>query len=74
MTQPENLNIWDRIFNRTRREIIERGQEQWHKTYGEGSCYQGQKVPNSQFTRDFVVYRIIDRVTGSEKIEKKYLN
>ena len=68
MAQPEKISFWDRMFNRTRREVIERGQDRWHKTLN------GQKVIGSEYTRDFVVYRVIDRVTGSETIEKKYLN
>lgn len=69
MTTPESLSLWDRLFNRARREIIEEGTETWgkqHAPYIEGST--------QYFSRDFVKYKIVDRLTGSEKIKKEYLN
>ena len=68
MATPEKLNLWDRIFNRKRREIINRGQETWVETYN------GQRLANSEFVRRWVEYKVIDRLTGSEKIERHYLN
>lgn len=74
MAQPEKLNLWDRVFNRTRREIVEEGKETWHARFPANHWYEGQIIPNSNYTRSFIKYKIIDRVTGSETIEKVYLN
>lgn len=68
MAQPEKLTLWDFFFNRYRREVLTRSSERWFKTApGTG------KIPNSEYTRDYVDYKIIDRHTGSETIERKYL-
>lgn len=68
---PESLNLWDRFFNRYRKEVIRQGKELWYSyQFGYFQSYQG-KIP---YHRDFVEYRIIDRVTGSETIKKEYLN
>lgn len=67
MSIPEKLNLWDRLFNRYRREIIERGSSQWIFTH----LSSGRAIPN---TRHWVEYRVIDRLTGSETIERDYLN
>lgn len=64
----EKLNLWDRIFNRYHKVIVQEGDETWHKT-----AY-GYHVSGSEFSRYYVKYKIIDRVTGSERIEKEYLN
>ena len=61
MSKPEKLSLWDRMFNRERREIMEEGKEAWVKITLAGS---------HDITRSFVKYKIIDRVTGSETIEK----
>ncbi len=67
MSEPEKLNLWDRLFNRTRREIYQRGSGQW-------SRYRDDiKIPGSEYYRTWVEYRVIDRLTGSETIERKYL-
>ena len=63
--QPEKLNLWDRLFNRYKTEVAERGVEPW-KWYIGGSWTQGE--------RNWVEYRIIDRLTGSETINREYLN
>lgn len=68
MAQPEKINIWERCFNRYRKEIHNRGSDTWHR-----SLY-GSKLPNSEYNRDWVEYKIIDRVTGSEEIEREYLS
>jgi hypothetical protein len=65
----EKLNIWDRIFNRYRREIHSQGEETWNRR----DEYTGQKIPDGQFKRNYVMYKIVDRVTGSERLEKEYL-
>lgn len=73
--QAEKLNLWDRLFNRYRKEIVEQGEENWDKFYGRSYYYcAGQKIPNSTYVRNFVVYKIIDRLTGSEELQKVYLN
>lgn len=63
MATPENLSLWDRLFNRTRREIHARGEQTW-------ICRDpyGQKVYGSERVRSWVEYRVIDRVTGSGTI------
>ncbi len=66
----ERLSLFDRIFNRYRKEIIERGSETWTQRYG---CF-GVITDKYDFNRQFIVYKVIDRVTGSETIEKEYLN
>jgi len=72
--QVEKLNLWDRLFNRTRKTIIERGSENWVKYYSNFDLYPGEKIPNSGYSRNYVIYKIIDRVTGSESLKKEYLN
>ena len=72
---PEKLNLWDLIFNRTRKEVLGRGQETWHKTYGDGWQHlEGSEVPNSKYKRNWFDYKIIDRLTGSETIKREYLD
>lgn len=45
MNAPEKLNLWDRFFNRYRKEIIAEGDDPFsHYIYG-------KKIPNSSFTR-----------------------
>lgn len=68
MTTPEKLNLWDRLFNRERREVAARGVEQWV------SYRYGVAISGSEFTRNYVDYRVVDRVTGSERIVREYLN
>jgi len=69
----ENLGFWDRIFNRYRKVIHQRGFEVWNKRYGYGMDLPGQIIPNSNYKREWIEYKTIDRVTGSETIERKYL-
>jgi hypothetical protein len=65
----EKLNLWDRLFNRHKTTIVEQGSENWNRR-----CqWTGVKLGEG-YSRDFVIYKHIDRVTGSETIEKKYLN
>jgi len=72
---PEKLNLFDRFFNRYKKEIIERKCEIWCQKY-EGSYFPlaGKNIEGSDYKREVVIYKIIDRLTGSETIEKKYLN
>lgn len=72
MAQPENLNLWDRLFNRYRKEIIKEGSEQWF-SYPSHVTWVTEEM-KIKYLRQFVKYRIIDRVTGSETIKKEYLN
>lgn len=67
--QPERLNLWDRFFNRYRREIHNRGSEMWGRMRVSGGW-----APDSDYYRLYVEYRVIDRLTGSETIERDYLN
>ena len=70
MTTPEKLSWWDRFFNRYRRVIVEEGQETWSSE----SVLYGMRMNDArEFQRKFVKYKIIDRLTGSEKIEIDYL-
>lgn len=64
----EKLGLWDRFFNRYRKEILQRGEENF------SNYFHGNRIPNSTHAREFVVYKIIDRMTGSETVEKEYLN
>lgn len=68
MAQPEKISVWDRWFNRYRREIVEEGTELWVKRPHDCDLLK------YEYQRQFVKYKIIDRVTGSERIEKEYLN
>jgi len=70
MNQPEKLNLWDRFFNRTRREVAGRGQDDFVET----CTIYGVPMNTRNFVRDWVDYRIIDRLTGSEIIKREYLN
>lgn len=67
--QPEKLGLYDRFFNRYRRIPIQDGSETWTKRYC--NYWSEWFVP---YNRDFIVYEIVDRLTGSVKIEKEYLN
>ncbi len=79
MAQPEKISLWDRCFNRYRKTIHQRGEEPWCRKYSstpynDALNRAGQKIPGSEWDRNWVEYLIVDRVTGSEKIEKVYLN
>lgn len=59
------------MFNRYRRVIHDRGTESWSKHYS----MQGVQIADPiYYDRNFIEYRIIDRLTGSERIEREYLN
>lgn len=68
MSQPEHLNLWDRVFNRYRRIIHDRGEEGWVLRSSAGFL-----LPD-EYRRDWVEYKVIDRLTGSEHIEREYIN
>lgn len=69
---PEKLNLWDRFFNRYRKEVIKQDKELW-ETY---NTLHGVIVGKAkrEYERSVVHYRIVDRLTGSERIEIEYLN
>lgn len=75
MAIPEKLNIWDRFFNRYRKEIIGRGEENWFRaiktTMSEIGYEEPHKIP---YSRTYVDYKITDRLTGSEEIKREYLS
>lgn len=66
---PEKLNLWDRIFNRYRNEFHGKGVEGWHR-----SCFNGVKIPGSEYPRDWVEYKKIDRLTGGYTIFREYIS
>lgn len=68
--QLEKLSLWDRLFNRYRKTIRNKGTETWiHRNYR-----YGVETSKYEFDRNYVEYTITDRVTGSETIEKVYLD
>ncbi len=69
MANPEKLSLWDRWFNRYTRTIHKRGDEAWNKFNS-----WGEKIPHSTFSRSYIEYLVTDRLTGSERIEKEYLD
>lgn len=68
MSAPEKLTLWERLFARHRKEIHARGEETWNHKWG------GHGIPGSEFTRMWIEYKITDRLTGGETIEREYLN
>lgn len=69
MAQPEKLSWWDRWFNRYRKTPVDKGSEKWAMY----SRTTGEERPNSGYQREWVMYLVVDRVTGSETLEKEYL-
>lgn len=68
--EPEKLSLWDRLFNRYRKVVIEEGQESWKSNkYG-----LNIDIYTTYYYRNFVKYAIVDRLTGSVTIELDYLN
>lgn len=75
MSAPEKLNLWDRFFNRYRKEVIEQGCENWEKyVNADGFNHIYCEKEWRAFSRNYVKYKIIDRLTGSESIKIEYLN
>lgn len=68
---PEKLSLWDRLFNRYRKEVHDRGEEAWGSTPTRGGVPVGE---TRRYTRNWVEYRVVDRLTGSYTIEREYLN
>jgi hypothetical protein len=74
MNTPEKLNLFDRIFNRHRKEIINRGSEVWETLIHTHLSSAGVREPlKTSRQRDYVEYKVVDRLTGSESIEREYL-
>ncbi len=63
---PERLNLWDRLFNRYRREVAARGTD--HR-----GLYHGGRDTGVKRSYHWVEYKVIDRLTGSETIEREYM-
>ena len=70
---PEKLGLWDRTFNRTKEIPVESGKETWC-SYIKYPYHGRTEVPRSDYVRDFIIYHVIDRLTGGYKIEKRYQN
>lgn len=70
MNNTEKLNLWDRFFNRHRKEIHNRGEEIWNRS----RTLHGVEISSNQYTRCWIEYKVFDRVTGSVTIEKEYLD
>lgn len=72
MNTPEKLSLWDRIFNRYRKEVSNRGEETWSRVV----TRDGFPIESSrrEYLRNWVEYKVFDRVTGSITIEKDYLD
>ncbi len=67
--QPEKLSLWDRWFNRHKKIPIEIGDEIWCK-----HPHEYVRSLDYKYSRDYVIYHIVDRLTGSYRIQKEYLN
>ena len=69
--QPEKLNLWDRLFNRHRKEYHDRGVETWKTT----TTYGGSPIGEPRrYDRNWIEYKIVDRLTGGYVIEREYIN
>jgi hypothetical protein len=64
----EKLNLWDRFFNRYKKIAVNQGSEQWKEYHP----YSGHVI--TTFTRNYVTYHIVDRITGGFTVKKEYLN
>ena len=69
--QPEKLNLWDRFMNRYRKEVHSRGSDAWSNV----KTFNGYPIESTRhhYQRDWVEYKTVDRLTGSETIEREYL-
>lgn len=59
------MKLWP--FTKT---VIETGSERW----GSYSRWFPLSEPPLQYSRDYVIYKIVNNWTGSERIKKVYLN
>lgn len=68
---PEKLSTWDRWFNRYKKIPVDSGSETWQEQY----AYNGVRIGNIQkYSRQYVTYHVVDRLTGGYTINKEYLN
>lgn len=67
----EKLSLWDRFFNRYKKVIVQEGTEGW--TSRRRCPYTDVVYEQYDYSRRFVKYKIVDRVTGSETIKIEYL-
>lgn len=66
---PEKLSLFDRLFNRYKTVVADRGSDMW-RTCGPYPPYEEFDI----YTRDWVEYHVIDHATGSVEIIQEYLN
>ena len=66
---PEKLNLWNRFYNRYKTIPVEEGKENWTKIR-----YDLWNHPPFRYSRTFIKYHNIDRLTGSYEVFIKYLN
>lgn len=64
---PEQLSLWDRWFNRYRETPYKRGSEQWCQRL------EDVKIPGTEYDREYVIYKVVDRLTGSVRLQKRFL-
>jgi hypothetical protein len=69
---PEKLGLWDRLFNRYRHEFKSEGRD----TITRPTIVGGLPIKDADltYTRDWVKYWVIDRLTGSVTVEMQYLD
>lgn len=60
--------LYEFLFNRWTISVLEKRSETWFKSRN------GKKIPNSDFTKDYVLYKKVNKFDNSVKYEKKYLN
>lgn len=69
--QPEKLSLWDRWFNRYKKVPFQHGIDV-KKVYDHTWNYE--KPLETTYRNPYVIYHIIDRLTGGYSIKKEYLN
>lgn len=61
--------LYEFLFNRWTYSILEQGKEKWYK-----STSSGIKIPNSEYTRNYIIYKKVNKFDKSVKYEKKYID
>ena len=69
--QPEKLSLWDRWFNRYKKVPFERGIDV-KEIYDHTHNYENPLKTTYRYT--FIIYHIIDRLTGGYSIKKEFLD
>ncbi len=64
----ELYRIYEFFFKRWKEEILEQGSEPWFRSIN------GRRIPSSEYSRNYVVYKLTNKFDSSEKIRKEYLN